>query len=231
MTINITKEIQAAYDAYLAEQIDSYFDGRPILRSDTYPYNESRAAGMVDFAAGYQVGAAPSDRAAVDDPVAAVVEIERLIDDWMSRYGSTMLQSGETLQREDIKSRIRALTTQAPADQCSYLVDCLREGCNQNRDGSPCDRAMPDSEHGWVAKAPAEPASTKPRGRGERGRYEIPRLARGTCWMTTDSHQLRSGRTRQSADSHSLRTRHRSRLVIIKLSADSHVCPISTWCG
>lgn len=54
MTINITPEIQAAYDAYLNEAVDAYFNGGTIRRRDTYPFNSSPAAGLVDFAAGFQ---------------------------------------------------------------------------------------------------------------------------------------------------------------------------------
>jgi hypothetical protein len=43
-----------------------------------------------------------------------------------------------------IAAQRRAETPQAspgPGESCPHLQDCLREGCNQNPDGAPCDRA------------------------------------------------------------------------------------------
>lgn len=37
MTINITAEIKAAYDAYLTEPVDADFTGSTIRRRDTHP--------------------------------------------------------------------------------------------------------------------------------------------------------------------------------------------------
>lgn len=59
MTINITPEVNAAYRAYLDEQVDAYVDGKPIRRRDTYPFRDSEAAGLVDFAAGFQAARTP----------------------------------------------------------------------------------------------------------------------------------------------------------------------------
>jgi hypothetical protein len=58
MSINITPEIQAAYDAYLNEAVDAYFDGGTIRRRDTHPFNSNPFDGMVDFAAGFQAARA-----------------------------------------------------------------------------------------------------------------------------------------------------------------------------
>lgn len=58
MTINITSEIQAAYNAYLDEPVDWFFDGQPIKRRNTHPYSTSMLSGIVDFTAGWQRGLA-----------------------------------------------------------------------------------------------------------------------------------------------------------------------------
>lgn len=64
MTINITPEIQTAYRAYLDDPVDADFTGNTIRRRDTYPFIGNEAAGMVDFAAGFQAarnaGVAPT---------------------------------------------------------------------------------------------------------------------------------------------------------------------------
>lgn len=54
MNITITPEITAAFNAYLEEPVDWDFGGAPVLRKNTYPYNQSFGTGMVSFAAGYQ---------------------------------------------------------------------------------------------------------------------------------------------------------------------------------
>ncbi len=64
MTINITKEIEAAYAAYLAAQVDAFVDGTPITRGMTAPYSENRFQGLVDFAAGFQAALPPQEGAA-----------------------------------------------------------------------------------------------------------------------------------------------------------------------
>lgn len=56
MTINITAEIEAAYRAYLDEEVDTFVNGEPIRRRHTYPYVDSEFSGMVPFAAGFQAG-------------------------------------------------------------------------------------------------------------------------------------------------------------------------------
>lgn len=64
MTINITPEISAAFDAYLNEPVDACVDGPLIRRRATYPYTISEFSGLVEFAAGY--AAALASRAAED---------------------------------------------------------------------------------------------------------------------------------------------------------------------
>lgn len=54
MTIHITKEIEAAYEVYIDEEIDCDVLGTPILRRDTYPFRGNTHQGIVDFAAGFQ---------------------------------------------------------------------------------------------------------------------------------------------------------------------------------
>ena len=54
MTINITFEIQVAYDLFLNEEVDWHFSGQPIRRKSVYPYNLGGYTGIVDFAAGWQ---------------------------------------------------------------------------------------------------------------------------------------------------------------------------------
>jgi hypothetical protein len=66
MTINITPEIDAAYGAFLDEQIDAFMDGVAIRRRDTHPYAGAESSGLIDFAAGYQAA-----RAVLSSPVAA----------------------------------------------------------------------------------------------------------------------------------------------------------------
>ena len=55
-TIHITKEIEAAFEAYLNAPVDWDLDGKPILRRECYPYDNPGYHGLVDFAAGYQAG-------------------------------------------------------------------------------------------------------------------------------------------------------------------------------
>ena len=61
MTIEITREIERAYEAYLNESVDCFIDGQPILRRDTYPYNleYGTAIGLVTFAAGHNAAKPP----------------------------------------------------------------------------------------------------------------------------------------------------------------------------
>jgi hypothetical protein len=58
MTTVITREIEQAYEAYLNEPVDCFFDGAPIKRRNTHPYSSSMSSGLVDFAAGWQRGLA-----------------------------------------------------------------------------------------------------------------------------------------------------------------------------
>lgn len=57
MSINITPQIEAAYRAYLDEEVDCFVNGAPIRRRQTYPYVENEFSGLVPFAAGYQAAA------------------------------------------------------------------------------------------------------------------------------------------------------------------------------
>ena len=54
-TIHITPEISLAYREFLDQSVDCDVSGNPILRRHTHPYNQSEFAGMVDFAAGWQL--------------------------------------------------------------------------------------------------------------------------------------------------------------------------------
>lgn len=54
-TIHITSEITLAYRDFLNQSVDSDMAGTPILRRSTPPYNQSAFAGIVDFAAGWQM--------------------------------------------------------------------------------------------------------------------------------------------------------------------------------
>lgn len=55
-TINITPQITAAYESYLNEAVDADFHGRTILRRQTAPFSTGLHIGIVDFAAGFQMG-------------------------------------------------------------------------------------------------------------------------------------------------------------------------------
>lgn len=54
MTINITEQIERAYERYLNETVDTDFRGQPVLRRSVYPHSFNVYAGLVDFAAGWQ---------------------------------------------------------------------------------------------------------------------------------------------------------------------------------
>lgn len=77
--ISITPEIQAAFDAYLNEPIDSDFSGAPILRKNTYPYNTPHSTGVVSYAAGWQAGA-QHERNACESIVASAMPGGRFLN-------------------------------------------------------------------------------------------------------------------------------------------------------
>jgi len=58
VTIHITKEITEAYNTYLDQVVDSDVRGNPIRRRDTEPFRTTTFTGLVDFAAGWQIGQA-----------------------------------------------------------------------------------------------------------------------------------------------------------------------------
>lgn len=92
MSINITKEIGAGYEAYLDQQIDAHVDGAPILRRDTYPYVGGHT-GIVDFAAGWQAalsaGQATTEPADFDawqaNPYTKALK-KSVVEDYMPRW-------------------------------------------------------------------------------------------------------------------------------------------------
>jgi hypothetical protein len=112
MTINITPEIDAAYGAFLDEQIDAFMDGVAIRRRDTHPYARAEVSGLIDFAAGYQAA-----RAALSSPVAAqpadsAMEVLReLVEAHDAQYGDEWPFAVKTRMRKAF-DRARALTRQ-----------------------------------------------------------------------------------------------------------------------
>lgn len=58
MTINITREIKAAYGAFLDETVDTFTDGTAIKRRETHPFDDNHACRLVEFAAGWQAARA-----------------------------------------------------------------------------------------------------------------------------------------------------------------------------
>ena len=76
MSVTVTPEIQAAFDAYLNEAVDWDLGGAPMVRRNTYPYNQPFCTGIISFVAGWQARGVKVQPVAAVEPTGKVPSID-----------------------------------------------------------------------------------------------------------------------------------------------------------
>ena len=161
MTINITPEISAAYEAYLNEPIDTDLRGAPILRRNTYPYAMNPAhGGLIDFAAGWQA-ARGMQEVHNDQLIEAVAKA--IYKQWVAAPGYVeWVEGGNSFNQDDARRLARkALAGVAPtpampaalAQQIAAALQCGVLWTEKTEAHSRMQQALADF-NAWASPAP-----------------------------------------------------------------------------